>query len=418
MKTHTQTRHRRGIISALIATLILQFGCAQLRVPAIDPSGTRVFLPCGNGTTLLTPFGGCKKNAVAGPVAVAPNPVYQPQSFSTFPPAPVMPPPAPQQPAFQHPPTPPPCGAKVVSSGPRKHLVPKIKGIKTAGERGQIIITPSRIVAPVGSEVVVLAGICGGDGYFVKNQPLEWMLSNNSVGEFIEVGGMHHSTFNKLVQPTATKFSGQYARGRTGIKTISLSRGTPTTADDIDLVKGQTFVSVSSSSPGTSYVTSVAPKAEGWDKRRASTIIHWVDGQWSVPAPARATAGTLFPLTTVVSRTGDGKGLKGWEVRYAIVGGAPAEFAPTGSKTADTTTNSEGQATVQIRQPDRQFEPGTTQIRVDIVRPPIFGEPELVVESGITTVTWSAPALTIRASGPRKADFEYPAKDCKNRSSA
>ncbi len=137
-------------------------------------------------------------------------------------------------------------------------------------------------------------------------------------------------------------------------------------------------------------------------------MIHWVDGQWSVPAPSQATAGTVFPLTTVVSRTSDGGGLKGWDVRYAIVGGAPAEFAPTGSKTAETTTNSEGQATVQIRQPVGQFEPGTTQVRVDIVRPPIFGEPELVVESGITTVTWSAPALTIRAAGPRQADFDTP----------
>jgi len=269
-------------------------------------------------------------------------------------------------------------------------------------------MTPSRIVAPVGSEVVVLAGICGGDGFFVKNQPLEWMLSNNSVGELVEVGGMHHSKFNQLIPPTAKKFSGQYAWGRTGLKKVSLTRGTPTPVDDIELAKGQTFVSVSSASPGTSYVTAVAPKAEGWDKRRASTIIHWVDGRWSVPAPIRATAGTVAPLTTVVSSTDDGRGLKDWEVRYAIVGGAPAEFAPSGSKTAVAKTNNDGQATVQIRQPAGQFAPGTSQVRVDIVRPAVFGESELVVESGLTTVTWSAPALTIRAIGPRRAEFDEP----------
>lgn len=268
-------------------------------------------------------------------------------------------------------------------------------------------MTPSRIVAPVGSEVVVLAGICGGDGFFVKNQPLEWMLSNNSVGEIIEVGGRSHSKFNHLIPPTAKKLSGQYALGRTGLKRVSLSRGTPTPVDDIDLAEGQTFISVSSSSPGTSYVTAVAPKAEGWDKRRASTTIHWVDGRWAVPAPSRATAGTVHPLTTVVSRS-DGSGVKGWETRYSIVGGAPAEFAPTGSQTASAVTDNNGQATVQIRQPAGRFEPGTTQVRVDIVRPPIFGEPELVVESGITSVTWSAPALTIRAIGPRQAEFDEP----------
>lgn len=269
-------------------------------------------------------------------------------------------------------------------------------------------MTPSRIVAPVGSEVVVLAGICGGDGFFVKNQPLEWMLSNNSVGELVEVGGMHHPTFNKLIPPTSKKFSGQYAWGRTGLKNTVLTRGTPTRVDDIELASGQTFASVSSSSPGTTYVTAVAPNAEAWDKRRASTIIHWVDGKWSVPAPTRATAGTVHPLTTVVGSTEDGSGLKDWEVRYAIVGGAPAEFAPSGGQTAVQKTNTDGQATVQIRQPAGQFSPGTTQVRVDIVRPAIYGEKELLVESGLTSVTWSAPALTIRAIGPRKAEFDEP----------
>ena len=126
----------------------------------------------------------------------------------------------------------------------------------------------------VGSEVVVIAGICGSDGFFAVNQPLEWILSNDSVGQFVEIGGMHHSTFNKLIPPSSRKFDGQYAWGRTGLKNQILSRGTPTPVDDIELRKGQTFVSVSSASPGTSYVTGVAPKAEGWDRRKASTIIH------------------------------------------------------------------------------------------------------------------------------------------------
>ena len=401
-----------GVISIVIL-LLLQSGCAQLRLPAIDPSGNRIFLPGSTGTQLLTPRSATGRGCCLNPLRnsrAATNPVFQPQPFTPA----AAPDPRlaqaqfPAEPAFQNPPTPPPCnGSDNRNHKKKNHLVPKVTGYKTPGQQGQIVMTPSRIVAPVGSEVVVLAGICGDDGFLVKNQPLEWMLSNNSVGELVEVGGQHHSKFNQLIPPTAKKFSGQYAWGRTGLKKVSLSRGTPTPADDIELAVGQTYVSVSSSSPGTSYVTAIAPKAEGWDKRRASTTIHWVDGQWAVPTPTRATAGTLHPLTTVVSRT-DGSGVKGWETRYSIVGGAPAEFAPTGSQTASATTNTDGQATVQIRQPAGQFEPGTTQVRVDIVRPPIFGEPELVVESGITSVTWSAPALTIRAIGPRKSEFDEP----------
>ena len=187
------------------------------------------------------------------------------------------------------------------------------------------------------------------------------------------------------------------------MKRIVLSRGTPTPLDDIELKQGQTFVSVASASPGTSFVTGLAPNAEGWDRRRAITTIHWVDANWSIPVPSQATAGTVTPLTTLISRT-DGSGVKDWTVRYSIVGGAPAEFEPSGSKSVEAKSDNDGRATVQIRQPAGEYEPGTTQVRVDIVRPPIFGQPELIVESGITSVTWSAPALTIRAIGPRTVE--------------
>ncbi len=285
----------------------------------------------------------------------------------------------------------------------RKHIIPDTSRCKTRGELGEIIMTPHRIIAPVGSEVVVLAGICGGDGFYVVNQPLEWMLSNNSVGQMVEVGGMEHPTFNRFVAPTARKFDGQYAWGRTGLKEKLLTRGTPTPADDIDVLKGQSYVSLSSASPGATYLTAVAPKAEAWDKRRGSTTIHWVDGIWSIPLPTSATAGTVHPMTTLVKSATDEGGIPDWKVKYSIVGGSPAEFAPTGSQTVEAITGQDGLATVQLRQPAGQFEPGTTQVRVDVIRPPVKGERELLVESGITSVTWSAPALTIRAIGPEQA---------------
>ena len=405
--------HWMGSLRLVFSTLLLllvfaQVGFAQLRLPAIDPLGRQLFLPQRSTQILSNPL---RPNQ-------APTGVFQPPSFAQAQSQAQAQTQAQQfqrqgiirsQPAFQQPATPPPCdGSGARQRTRKKHFIPNPTDQKSRGQLGEIIMTPSRIVAPVGSEVVVLAGICGGDGFFVKNQPLEWMLSNNSVGELVEVGGMHDQTFNRLIPPTAKKFSGQYAWGRTGLKNVVLTRGTPTPVDDIELRSGQTFASISSASPGTTYVTAVAPKAEAWDKRRASTIIHWVDGKWSVPVPTRATAGTVHPLTTVVASTDDGSGLKDWEVRYSIVGGAPAEFAPSGSQTAVAKTNNDGQATVQIRQPAGQFSPGTSQVRVDIVRPAVFGEKELVVESGLTTVTWTAPALTIRAIGPRKAEFDEP----------
>lgn len=405
-------------IALTIWVLLFSAGCRSVRLPAIDPSGNRVFLPSGNTTSWLaggtpgeggcclgldclkSPFSGCKglDSSCFGLL----NSPAQP----------------PVEPAFTQPPQPPSCcdqcgkkgcfGGCVLSQfGHKKqHLIPNPRGYKTRGQQGEIIMTPSRIIAPVGSEVVVLAGICGGDGYYVLNQPLEWMLSNDSVGQFIEIGGMHHPAFNKMVPPSAKKVNGQYAHGRTGLKDRMLTRGTPTPADDIHAFKGQAYTSLSSASPGTSYVTCLAPKAEAWDKRRSSTVIHWVDGIWAIPLPTSAAAGTVYPLTTAITRSTDGEGVADWKVRYSIIGGAPAEFAPTGSQTAEVITSDNGKATVQLRQVAGKFDPGTTQIRVEVVRPAVFGEAELVVESGVTSVTWSAPALTIRAIGPKTAGVE------------
>ncbi len=396
---------------------------AQIRLPAIDPSGNRIFLPAPNSTTLLTP-NSAFQNALNNPLRPGlfgqgaffnngpriQQPIPQPTFLAPAQPRPnnfVRPNPGP---AFRHPRTPPPCGTGFGNGRgqQKRHFVPDPRARKTTGQKGQILMSPSRIIAPVGSEVVVIAGICGADGFLSLNQPLEWILSNDSVGQIIEVGGTQHSTFNNTVPPQAKKFDGQYAWGRTGLKRVVLTRGTSTPCDDIELAKGQTFISVSSASPGRTYVTGVAPKAEGWDRRRATTMIQWVDALWSTPVPSRATAGTVFPLTTVVKRSSDGGGVKDWKVKYTVVGGAAAEFAPAGSSSATATTNDNGEATAQLRQPAGQFEPGVTQIRVDITRPALFGEPELVVESGLTTVTWSAPALTIRAIGDKAAELDKP----------
>lgn len=388
-------------ITFIAGIVFLLGGCARFQLPAFDPTGTNIFLPAPYTTSIMSP------RQLANPNVTPYGPQTQGQ-FGTAPGASQLAPStAPLQPAFSQPAAIPSCnnpnGGCYPGSTARKHIIPDTTRCKTRGESGEIILTPHRIIAPVGSEVVVLAGICGGDGYYVVNQPLEWMLSNNSVGEMIEVGGMEHQAFNRLVRPTAKKFDGQYAWGRTGFKQKLITRGTPTPADDIDILRGQSYVSVSSASPGTTYLTAVAPKAEGWDKRRKSTTIHWVDGVWSIPMPASATAGTVHPMTTYVKSATDEGGVPDWKVKYTIVGGAPAEFAPAGSQTTETITGQDGMATVQLRQKAGQFEPGVTQVRVDVIRPPIAGERELLVESGITCVTWSAPALTIRAIGPKTA---------------
>jgi uncharacterized repeat protein (TIGR01451 family) len=253
-----------------------------------------------------------------------------------------------------------------------------------------------------------MAGICGRDGFYVMNQPLEWMLTSDSAGRIVEVGGLEHPHFNNVVQPSSKKIDGEYAWGRTSLKSKTLTRGTPTPVDDIEVQKGQHYITIASPSEGSSYIVAVAPKAEAWDKRRATTVIHWIDALWAIPAPSRATAGEPFTLNTQITRATDGTGVRDWKVRYEIIGGAPAEFLPTGAQTAVVTSTEQGQAPVQIRQLGGQTSAGTTQVKVDVIRPEMFGQRELVVESSLTSVAWSAAALTIRAIGPMTAGIDQP----------
>lgn len=409
--------------SIIVLTLMVVLsGCAQLRVPRIDPLGRTLFLPAPSSTQILTP--GMVPQPDTLPLVVGPNlqptqgTAVQPQ-IQAPPTMAVAPQAIPAGPAFTQP-SPVPtcndgsCGAKLQL--PR--IQPKGSLISHRGEPhrvphrnrdiGMLTTTPHRIVAPVGSEVVVLAGICGKDGNFVANQPIEWMLSQDSAGQIIEVGGMEHPMINKLLSPSARKFTGDYAWGRTGLKPKILTRGTDTPADDQQVSKGQTYITLTSGSEGTSYLTTVAPKTDAWPERKSITRIHWVDGIWSIPLPTTASAGKIHPMTTLITRTSDGTGVAGWTVRYQIVGGVAAEFSPSGTQTAEIKTNAKGQAIAEIRQPAGKAVVGPTQVRIEVVRPGVAGGREVTLESGITTVNWSAPALTIRAIGPRTAGVNQP----------
>ncbi len=392
-------------------------GCAQVQLPRLDPLGRSIFLPRGNGTPIVSPF----DNSITGQGFGLGQPILVPGNAIAT--APTIAVPNLSRgfnsgPAFTQPPSVPSCAnGQCGANLGRPHIQPSGALVSHRGpiantlnrhRRGSLITTPHRIVAPVGSEIVVLAGICGGDGYFVTNQPLEWMLSQDSAGQIVEVGGLEHSTFNNLISPTAKKFTGDYAWGRTGLKEKLLTRGTDTLVDDIRVLKGQSYITMTSGSQGTSYLTTVAPKTDAWPERKRITRIHWVDGVWSIPAPSSATAGTVHNLNTQVVRSSDGSGVQDWEVRYQVVGGVPAEFGPDGTQSTQVTTNARGQAPVQIRQPAGQAVAGQSQVRVEIVRPGFRNERELVLESGITTVNWSSPALTIRAIGPRTAGINQP----------
>lgn len=355
-------------------------GCCRWQLPAIDPYGSCIFLPPPNSTQL---------------------------DFSTFhhgeghrlcP-----------EPAFKQPPKPPACHDDCNHGvcnlfGDKHGLHSKMQShFDKRGSAGEIQLTPARVIAPVGGEVVLLAGICGQDGYLVKREPLEWMLSPDSVGTFIEVGDDKPGRLSSFLHndPKVEKLDVDFARGRTSSKPVLIDRGTPQPQDDIQLADGQTWLSLSSPSEGVSRVTVLAPESKIWDRRRLTSTIYWVDAQWEFPAPQIHKSGEPAQLVTRVTRAENLVPAEGWFVEYTITDPSVATFVPPAEgNQRRVRVNADGQAAISVAAvPGGR---GTAPIVVDVIRPaqPSDNLPELILGRGQTTVTFSSPGLELEAFGP------------------
>jgi hypothetical protein len=221
----TTTRTATGIIAAV---LLVFSGCQHLAIPAIDPTGERIF-SSSDSMRLATPSDSrCRSEG-----CLFPKPAWE---------EPLTP-----QPCPEPPPCPPP-GANI-PLGPPATIQPRAP---QKGVPGKISVNPSRMIAPVGSEVVLVGGLCGDDGYLITQQPIEWMLSQDSVGQFVAVSDQDG------IWCRSKKLSADYAITRTSTRSQVVTRGTPSVTDDVVQRKGQCWVSVTSASEGTSYRSDLA----------------------------------------------------------------------------------------------------------------------------------------------------------------
>jgi uncharacterized repeat protein (TIGR01451 family) len=367
MRHNITSARGRAALAAIALAVVLLAGCrGTCTVPRIDPTGESLFA----GTTTIDPQ-----------LGQLPTP----------------------QPAFVAPPVPPPCnqpGGGCHKKHINLHTDKLCAGIQReltcVGDEGQLIVTPATVVAPVGSEVVVLAGLCGPERTFVARQPIEFVMSQESVGNFVAVGEDGECAVTRLYRSQPKKADSGYVVAVSSAKDQIVTRGTPQPTDDVRLGRGQTWLSVTSPSEGTSYITVLAPKAKNWDQRRQTATIHWVDAQYALPGPAIVPAGRKHRLTTTVRRAGGTVPAVDSKVRYEVTSGEPALFANNQS-VIEVPVDAQGNASVDIQQAN--VNAGTTTVSIQIVRPGYAGAAPLVIGQGITSITWSAPGLAVAIRG-------------------
>lgn len=372
----------------LAALALAASGCAVDRLPRIDPSGDSILIFPSEEPAVAQPAPGYVTSTIPGSAATAIAP----------PPGNVEAPPALPGGTVASSDACPLCpfcpGCPLCPLGESPTVVgPVATGPVAEPPTDRVTLTPARVLAPVGSEVVLRAGVCGEDGYLRTNRKIEWMLGQNGSGEFVAVGEQGERDIMRFPWNTPEKVDNHYAVGYTAPFYTCLRRGTIDPRDDLQVKKGEAWISVTSASEGTSYVTAYAPSVSNWNARKANTTIYWVDAQWRLPPPAVVAAGQPHTLTTTVTRQSDGAPLEGWIVRYEVADQSGASLGYAAGQTAEATTGPRGQASVDVTPTDSQ--PGTARIRVVIVRPEQAGaaaSPRLEVGSGEVSITWSTDA--------------------------
>ena len=264
-------------------------------------------------------------------------------------------------------------------------------------------MTPREQIAPLGSEVVLIASYLGSGDRLITNEKIEWSLEGVGTLEKFDAGS--HCDILHFDHTKAKKVTDRYAITKTSAVYQTIDRGTPDTTDDVHLLRGQTWVSVNSMKEGTTHVTAFAPNMADWSKRTDVGIIHWVDAQWVVPRLAIAPVGESRVLTTTVLRSSNGQPRQGWIVRYEILNGPAAGLGGSGAQIEEIETDFSGQATTILTPRNQQTGTSTNTIRIQIIRPAgVDGDRRVTVGSETVRQTWSgSPNILLNIGGPKEA---------------
>ncbi|MEO2048183.1 MAG: hypothetical protein ABGX16_16645 [Pirellulales bacterium] len=363
LRTHPS---RMFLLAALGVCMLGGGGCASCRLPKIDPTGERV---------LIWPKDQPQANAI---VAAG--------DYGSLPPGNVPVPPALTDPVFPVS-APPPTVATTESAA----AVPAA-GSASVASQDHLTLTPERMLAPVGSEVLLRGGICTAKGYFLKDQRVDWSLSGQDVGHFVALSGRGWMKPALMPWNKPKIHSTHYATGYTTAVKAMLTRGTTDPVDDVQIRQGEAWVSITSAVEGTSHVTAFTPSLDSWQHRKASATIYWVDVQWVFP-PAEVIGGSgPQVLTTTVTRQTDGQPLEGWLVRYEVADGSGARVGRQSGQVVEMATGADGSATVEV---SPTHSANTSQIKMQLVRPDGWNgsdAPRLVIGSGATIIRWNGDA--------------------------
>jgi len=191
-------------------------------------------------------------------------------------------------------------------------------------------LCPQETVAPVGSEVVLVAAWRLGR-IPTHQSHWKWTIAQGSVGQFVSIGRLASPTscwvdFNR---PHKVDNSFRYRQPRCE-PTSAQSRRLLTPRRRVTCGGGEGWISLTSPVEGTSNVP-CSPRGYAWTSGSSRPMVHMGRCSWQFPASAINQAGTKHVFTTTVTRQSNTRLAKdGGCVRDRR--GAACRFSPSGAR--------------------------------------------------------------------------------------
>ena len=364
---------------AIVACLATFSGCSQWRLPKIDPSGGRLFQP-EQSTTITHPFRDTEQ------VGSFPNP---------FP-----------RPAFQKPAPP----TSLADSEDRFNSEQAAANQTT--RPGSLWISSKVIAAPVGSAVVLKAGLRGREGKLRVGRKLEWTIApkpEGSQAKFEAAGGGNPNGFHWLFPKYGNQVTDTYAHTISSERAELVHNDTTTLMDDVTVARGESWITISAEQVGTTKILVGASTETEWDKQYQDIHVHWIDVQWSFPTSVSVPADSQPLLTTSVIRKSDNTPLTDYIVRYRIIGNRQATLSTAQNNepldSIDVHCDNLGHAAVRVT--SNQTQASSAQVLMEIIQPANAAQqtPDMVIGASSAHVTWNAAALKISATGPTTTEI-------------
>jgi hypothetical protein len=269
-------------------------------------------------------------------------------------------------------------------------------------------LSPGVVNAPLNANVLLVAGVYGVDRQLMPYQRIDWSLAPGSAGQIITVGDSPSPSAEGLVAQRQSSLSPNYAVGQTFGQNLVITRGTSSAHDDLTILRGQTWIGLTSAVEGDTVVTALAPEIADPATRQQTAVIHWIDVRWVAPPPNAAAPGSRVRLVTRVARQSNGAPIPGWLVRYSIAGGPSVAFVANGLSEIEVPTDAAGLAVVELAQPAPAL--GLNQVMVRLARPAGVSGSRLEIGTGATQVTWttSPPLAAATPLAPSVPQFSQP----------